>query len=271
MTPAQPASLRDTLGLRRGEMVAFVGAGGKTTTLIRLLVELRAAGRTVLTTSTVHLFELKGVTPHPFVVEDDLAVLQAQLPSLLAEAGHVRVAAERIRIDKIRGLDPGQVAALKGLPGLDHLLVEADGARHRSLKAPAPHEPALPAGVDVLLIVTGLDAIGRPLDEAHVHRLEQVMAITGLAAGALVTPGAVAQVLTSPAGGMKGVAPATRCWVVATKYTPATAAVARELAAAVLAAGIPQIAGVILLGPAPIDELAGAPLVALTAGSGSGA
>src|SRR5690348_4137988 len=155
-------------------MVAFVGAGGKTTTLQRLLIELRAAGRTVLTTSTVHMFELKGVPAHPFLIAAEAGDLAAVLPELLAARGHVRVGGERLRLDKIRGLEPEQVAALRALPGLDNLLVEADGARHRSLKAPAAHEPVLPAGVDLVLVVAGLDVIGRPLDADHVHRPEEV-------------------------------------------------------------------------------------------------
>jgi molybdenum cofactor cytidylyltransferase len=255
-----PATLRDALAIAPGEMVGLVGAGGKTTTLQRLLVELRAVGRTVLTTSTVHLFELKGVPTHPFLVESDRAALEAALPPLLAAAGHVRVAAERLRQDKIRGLDPADVTALKGLPGLDHVLVEADGARHRSLKAPAEHEPVIPDGVDLLLIVVGLDIVGAPLDEAHVHRPEQVMALTGLDAGAPISAAAAARVLTSPEGGLKGVAPTTRCWIVGTKLSDATAPAGDRLARAVLVAGDPRIQGVALLGAGPVAEVGSAPL-----------
>jgi probable selenium-dependent hydroxylase accessory protein YqeC len=254
-------TLTHALGIQPGEMVAFVGAGGKTTTLQRLLIELRAAGRTVLTTSTVHMFPLKGVPAHPFVIEPDPAALAAQLPGLLAEAGHVRVAGEQLRVDKIRGLDAAQVAALKTLPGLDNLLVEADGARHRSLKAPAVHEPALPAGVDLLLIIVGLDIIGKPLDEDHVHRPEQVAAITGLPIGATITPAAVAAVVTSPAGGLKDVPPGVRCWVVATKFSYDTAPVGGELASAVLTAGDSRIEGVVLLGAGPVEQIGSAPMV----------
>jgi molybdenum cofactor cytidylyltransferase len=255
-----PTTLLAAFDITPGEMIGFVGAGGKTTTLQRLLVELRAAGRTVLTTSTVHLFELKGVPPHPFVVEPDPALRAAALPPLLAAAGHVRVAAQRLRQDKIRGLDPGDVTALKGLPGLDHVLVEADGARHRSLKAPAAHEPVIPDGVDLLLIVVGLDIVGAPLDEAHVHRPEQVMALTGLRAGEPIPAEAAAQVLTSPEGGLKGVASTTRCWIVGSKFSDATAAAGARLARAVLAAGDPRIQGVALLGAGPVAELGSAPL-----------
>src|SRR3954463_4840940 len=113
-------TLLQALDIAPGEMIAFVGAGGKTTTLQRLVGELCAAGRTVLTTSTVHMFELKGVPPHPFLVTADPDQLLAMLPAILAEAGHVRVAGERLRADKIRGLTPEQIDALKGLPGLDN-------------------------------------------------------------------------------------------------------------------------------------------------------
>ena len=250
-------TLVEALGLASGELVALVGAGGKTTTLQRLVAEIRAAGRTVLTTSTVHMFELRAAAPHAFVVEPDAERLRALLPDLLAEWGHVRVAGERLRSNKIRGLDPAVVAALRAVPGLDYLLVEADGARHRSFKAPAPHEPALPPGVDRVLVVVGLDVIGKPLTEETVHRPEQIMALTGLAAGAPITVEAVATVLGSPEGGLKAVPPAAAVWAVATKWTPETSAAGDALSRRLLAAG--RYTGVVLLGPAPAADLTAGP------------
>lgn len=241
--------------------MALVGAGGKTTTLQRLVAEIRAAGRTVLTTSTVHLFELKGSAPHAFVIEPDPARLRAALPGLLAEWGHVRVAGERVRADKIRGLEPAAVAALRGTPGLDYLLVEADGARHRSLKAPAAHEPVLPPGVDRVLLVVGLDILDQPLSAATVHRPDEVAAISGLAEGDPITVEAVTAVLTSPAGGLKDISPDTAVWVIATKFTPALSSPAGELAAGLLLSD--RITGVILLGPAPVAAVPQVPLVVL--------
>lgn len=256
-------TLLNTLGIRPGETVAFVGAGGKTTTLQRLVAEIRAAGQTVLTTSTVHMFELKGGAPHVFVVEPDPARLRADLPALLAAWGHVRVAGERLRTDKIRGLEPDAVAALRGTPGLDYLLVEADGARHRSLKAPAAHEPVLPPGVDRVLLVAGLDILGQPLSDATVHRPAEVAALTGLREGDPITLEAVAAVLTSPAGGLKDIPPTAAVWVIATKLTPALREPAGALAAALLRAD--RISGVVLLGPAPVAGLPHVPLVVLRA------
>jgi probable selenium-dependent hydroxylase accessory protein YqeC len=258
-------TLLETLSLQPGQMVALVGAGGKTTTLQRLVAEIRAAGRTVLTTSTVHMVTLKGGAPHAFLVEPDPARLRAALPGLLAAWGHVRVAGEYLRADKIRGLAPEAVAALRGTPGLDYLLVEADGARHRSFKAPGAHEPVLPPGVDVVLLVVGLDILGKPLSDDTVHRAAEVTALTGLAEGDPITIEAVAAVLTHPTGGLKGVPPTAAVWVVATRFSTALAREAGELGVQLLQAD--PITGVLFLGPAPVAALAHTPFAHMRADS----
>ena len=132
-----PTTLRDAFDITPGEMIGLVGAGGKTTTLQR--PARRVAGR------RPH----RPRPPAPCICSSSKASRRtplwssptwrcgAALPPLLAAAGHVRVAASGCG-DKICGLDPADVTALKGLPGLDHVLVEADGARHiaRSRRRP---------------------------------------------------------------------------------------------------------------------------------------
>src|SRR2546428_1630669 len=63
--------LKEALGVRRGEMVSLIGAGGKTTTLFRLAKELRDEGGKVLVTTTTKIF--KPTKPHVdrlFLVEN---------------------------------------------------------------------------------------------------------------------------------------------------------------------------------------------------------
>ncbi len=69
--------LKEALGLRDGEMVSLIGAGGKTTTLLQLAKELRDAGKKVLVTTTTKIF--KPSKPHVdrlFIVEDVDALLR---------------------------------------------------------------------------------------------------------------------------------------------------------------------------------------------------
>ena len=69
-------SLLGPLGLRSPEVVAVVGAGGKTTLVYRLAAEARALGRRVLVTTTTHMGTLPEATTGPvFVVADSYADL----------------------------------------------------------------------------------------------------------------------------------------------------------------------------------------------------
>jgi CTP:molybdopterin cytidylyltransferase MocA len=85
------------------------------------------------------------------------------------------------------------------------LLVEADGARGRSLKAPAEHEPAVPDFAELVVPVAGLDAVGQPIDSAAVHRPERVSDLLGLPVQERLRPEHLARVLASPQGGLKNV------------------------------------------------------------------
>jgi molybdenum cofactor cytidylyltransferase len=73
------------------------------------------------------------------------------------------------------------------------------------LKAPADHEPAVPAFVDTVVVSAGLSGLGTPLDGEHVHRPAQFGQLAGLAAGAPVRADALARVLAHPQGGRKGI------------------------------------------------------------------
>jgi molybdenum cofactor cytidylyltransferase len=85
------------------------------------------------------------------------------------------------------------------------LLLEGDGSRRRPLKAPAAHEPVIPAWVDVVVVVAGLAGLGQPLNPPWVHRPELFSALSGLATGEPLTVDALAAVLAHPSGGLKAI------------------------------------------------------------------
>ena len=64
-------SLKAALGLESGQMLALIGAGGKTTTLFRLAKELRDDGGKILVTTTTKIFKsTKLYVDRLFLVED---------------------------------------------------------------------------------------------------------------------------------------------------------------------------------------------------------
>lgn len=201
-----PLSLRRALRIIKHDLIAFTGAGGKTTAMFHLADELVATGYKVAITTTTQIYPPAG--GQPLVVSLDESELCQRVGEALAQSRLVVAAGDLVQTPegaKLAGIRPGFVAALRDEAGADVVLVEADGSRGRPFKAPAAHEPVIPALATLVVPVVGLSVIGRPLSPDAVHRPEQVAALTGLQPGEAITAEAVAAVLRHPQGGLKGV------------------------------------------------------------------
>ena len=76
----------------------------------------------------------------------------------------------------------------------DYVLVEADGAAHRPLKAHAPHEPVVPPEANQTICVVGASGFGQPISEAA-HRPERYALLAGVPETAEAAPETEAAVL----------------------------------------------------------------------------
>jgi len=260
------------LRIQRKEIVALVGAGGKTTAMFRLARELTARGQRVVTTTTTRIFVSQmGAAPHSIVAPDEAALL-AQLPEALRRHGHVLVVGGTDpSSDKAFGIEPGWVERISGLDEVDVVLIEADGARMRSFKAPAGHEPVIPDCVTLVVPMAGIDAIGRPLDEATVHRPECVAALTGDAQGETISAQMMARVLADERGGRQFVPVTARVVALLNKVDKVgQQEVARQVARLLLEQ--PALDGVVLaatLAEDPAIEMWGHTAAVVLAGGGS--
>lgn len=188
-------------------IVAFVGAGGKTSLLLHLARELEAEGRAVLVTTTTHLADPReeGESFASIVFRPDLEHPAAgRSPAGPDPVPGVTLVVSRLADGpgKLKGIDPSRVAELR--EAWDLVLVEADGSKRLPIKAPAPYEPVVPAGTDVVVGVVGLDALGRPMDERTVHRPERFAAVTGCERGAPIGWDHVVALARHPEGLFKG-------------------------------------------------------------------
>jgi probable selenium-dependent hydroxylase accessory protein YqeC len=208
----------------------LVGAGGKKTTLYALADRL---DRAVLTaTVRIPIFDREVAAVR--VTEDPVAALRAtESPGTGGESGDafpLGLVPERERDDRYRGYDPAVVDRLAAAHD-GPVLVKADGARTRLLKAPDDREPQVPAGADRVIPVASAGAIGEPLTGETVHRPERVAAVTGAEVGDEITPELVGRVLADERGGLKGVPPgATAIPLINAVDDDADEAVAREVA-----------------------------------------
>jgi molybdenum cofactor cytidylyltransferase len=197
-------NLSAALRLQPAEVVALVGGGGKTSTMFQLAAEIAAGGGQVITTTTTRIFEAQiALAPVHFVAGE---ASLAEISAALERTGHVLLTGPvDTAAGKALGISLALVHELQALPGHPTILIEADGARMRPLKAPAEHEPVIPAQTTLIVPVAGVDILGRVLSDEYVHRAALVAGLTGAALGDSITPELVASVLAHPSGGLKNV------------------------------------------------------------------
>lgn len=210
--------LVDALGLGLDalmpDVVALVGAGGKSSALFALGREIAARGQRVLLTTTTHLSYDQVQAAPSAVTVDGPSLPWAEIGACLDRVGQCLLMGPPGG-PRRQGLTPAQVDALAAAaPRLNvaALIVEADGSRLLPLKAPAAHEPVLPASTTVLVPVLGIDALGQRLNAATVHRPERVAAVLEIDDAVRLTPAMLATLALHPAGGAKA-KPAAACLV----------------------------------------------------------
>ncbi|MBM4428391.1 MAG: putative selenium-dependent hydroxylase accessory protein YqeC [Chloroflexi bacterium] len=188
-------------------VISFVGAGGKTTALFQVARQLQSAKlQPLIVTATTHLGVWQIPLADHHIIAKDISDLQN-----FPQEGVVLVTGE---IEGKRTQPVSEVvldwlhekSKQQNLP----LLIEADGSRQKPLKAPAEHEPPIPEFSDIIIYVTGLSALGKPLDENHVQRAERFSQLSGVPLGAPITPQVILTALTHPQGGLKNIPPHAR-------------------------------------------------------------
>lgn len=197
-----------------GGVVSLVGAGGKTTLLFRLAKELATAGETVLTTTTTKILMPTPAQSATVIIASGPDEILRRKELIGKDAIHVTAAAGHDpATGKLIGFSADAIDSLWESGLFSWILVEADGASRRPLKAPADHEPVIPMATRRLVAVVGLDAIGKPLTETWVFRPECYARLTGLPLGSAVTPESVSRALLDESGMMKGCPPEARRFV----------------------------------------------------------
>ena len=182
--------LHEALGISSGDVVAFVGAGGKSGAILTVCEGLLQAGMKVLVAPTTKMLLGEADRIGPLVASEDADGLQKKAENALSEAPAVVAGSGMISKNRVGGVDPAWIGGLASLA--DVVLVEADGSRRRPIKGTADHEPALPTAATLVVALANVQALGKPVDDEHVHRPEVFSELTGIGQGQSITPGAFA-------------------------------------------------------------------------------
>ena len=162
--------IKKTMGeLPEKPVFSFVGAGGKTTCVLKLADELAGLGMKVFVTTSTHIQHPFYVGRTGFLDADTKTIKEAGVP------GKVVIAGRKLEQEKkIAGLLETQLEEV--LESYDAVVIEADGEKRYPFKVPAEHEPVIYQITTHILIVESMQAFNRPLSEVC-FRLEKAQEI----------------------------------------------------------------------------------------------
>ncbi|MGI9435872.1 MAG: selenium cofactor biosynthesis protein YqeC [Geminicoccaceae bacterium] len=201
-------ALLNVLEARRG-IIAVVGAGGKKTTLSRLLEAHCALGtKGIALTTTVQM------APPSMIANMTGCIAEAE--EIVAKVGSLQrndeaqrsdgaalIAAPSAKPNRLAGLPPDLIGPIHETGRFNVSLVKADGARMRLIKAPSDHEPALPTGTTTLLPIVSARAFGKPLSPRLAHRAERLSAVIDAPLDTILAPIHIARLLSHRNGALR--------------------------------------------------------------------
>ncbi len=151
-------SIEDLFGQSLGDerkIIAFCGAGGKTSGIHAVRDYFLVRKKKVLVTTTTHMFLEKGcVSNVNDIIEklDNDGYAFAGIPMNESRSRH--------KISAIPDND-----RLLAEAHADVTLIEADGARCLPFKVPRPWEPVIPNEITDIVLVMGMDAEGKRISD----------------------------------------------------------------------------------------------------------
>jgi molybdenum cofactor cytidylyltransferase len=191
--------LVDALRIDSKTRLSLVGAGGKTSALLRLGMEWPSMSAAA---ATAHIGkdQIQSFTQH-IIVDDTVASHSFRMSNTTLFTGFDGEG------NRINGVDPAcwdclyRIADENNVP----LFMESDGSKMKPLKAPADYEPPIPEWVNHVVVSIGVSVLGKPLNDENVHRPEIFSSLSGLEFGKPVTWHAIMKMLTHPQGGLKNI------------------------------------------------------------------
>jgi probable selenium-dependent hydroxylase accessory protein YqeC len=184
--------LKNYLNIRENDIITFVGAGGKTTTINKLAEEYK---NNLIVTTTTHFFPFDSFEHEEIIIENE-EKLDFYLEKIKYKASESIVVVGRGKKSsgKITGILPIWLDILKDELPDSNFLVEGDGAKGKYIKAPANHEPVIPDKTDIIAVVLGLSNFGEKISEKNSFRINE---LSDLVEGEYIDENLIIKILTS--------------------------------------------------------------------------
>ena len=163
-------------------VTAIIGGGGKTTLLYALAREAARDARVIVCTTT-HILPPEHLPCVLSESEDEIAAALCKTNCVCVgtKSAEGKFSAPAVPMERLMTL-------------ARYVFVEADGSKHRPLKAHAGHEPVIPAEANQTILVLGASGLNQPICDAA-HRPELYARKLGVSEDDLATPYLAAKLL----------------------------------------------------------------------------
>ena len=188
-------TLTDAFSIREREVISLVGAGGKTSLMFALGNELSTRRKGTVLTTTTKIWEPTPSPSFALFLSEQISETKTWVLKNLGKYPYLVIARKKLDDGKLQGILPEWSKEILSLADVSSIIVEADGAAGRSLKAPREGEPVLPNNPTLLVPVVGIDVLGRPLDEQYVFRSQIAARILKADMGTIVNEEMIARLL----------------------------------------------------------------------------
>lgn len=150
--------LKDVLGINKNDVISIVGAGGKTTMLFKLAKELN--GKVCITTSTKIFMPDKSQYDY----------IYNEYPKEV-HLGRTLIAGEINSDNKLTAIS--EMNLDKCCDDFDYVLIEADGAKCKSLKAWNESEPVVFNNTTKTVCVLDISVVGKEFNSENIFRIDE--------------------------------------------------------------------------------------------------
>ncbi len=201
-------NLIDSLNLQKNKFLNIIGGGGKTSLMYALTSGLQDKSKIVFGTSTKILTPFVSNNSPLIILKNECHYgIQGFVDKInqgFESSNSICIGSSLINENaKLCGLSPDILDEVFKNCNQDYLFIEADGSKGRSLKAHYDHEPVISSTVQGVVIIIGIDILGKSLDDENIFRAKHFSEIIGVDLGTEITADAICSIIFHQDGYMK--------------------------------------------------------------------
>lgn len=182
--------------IEKNTVISLSGGGGKTSTLFQLAEFLKDSK--VLVTTTTKILKPEPSDLYDIVVKKNSEDFLEHIKKNHCKNVIVYGSTYDEKTKKLGSCSKSFIKEVKSY--FDYILIEADGASQKPIKAPGAHEPVISELTTLYIGVIGLDCLGNIADETNVHRAELFSLIRNKNEEELITGEDLINLINSPCG-----------------------------------------------------------------------